>query len=439
MAPCSTLPTSLPILSFTVVQVTSFLIYVFILPALTAHLPIPPSLDEVLGRTVSIILSPISSNVSAFNALVMFALKIARGDLPLCGGSRAPLHDAISAGAIAIRIPIRFISVIPEEPFGWRKLNRNIPIDADASTSTTDDNISVLYSLPWNCRFRTPPESLSLYTASNKVKSTLAILQLGYSSFQAYMQYEPLVNCQGLSSPFLIAIPHLQMSCVNLLANLVQGSYTHVTVIPPAVPANTIVPLPLDSVIIQSPAITLPPPALLLGASHLDNSTPSAQPLDGENELDLPGGTANDARRSIPPILPQDTAQQLAREFDTWLLASFPQIEFQDHIPSLSALAFLAHHSFSLIIAICWVGVLTTFKAGNSPSQIFILLSIIVDPVLHMMLALAQQMLFRRMRMRHYLGCVAVAMNIIVWLFDLIGYLFAIRILSGIYSGSAGL
>jgi len=47
MAPCSTLPTSLPILSFTVVQVTSFLIYVFILPALTA----PPH-TTILGRGI---------------------------------------------------------------------------------------------------------------------------------------------------------------------------------------------------------------------------------------------------------------------------------------------------------------------------------------------------------------------------------------------------
>ena len=357
----------------------------------------------------------------------MFALKIARGNLPLCGGSRAPLHDAISAGAIAIRIPIRFISVIPEEPFGWRKLNRNIPIDADPSISATDDNVCVLYSLPWNCRFRTPPEALSLYTASNKVKSTLAILQLRYSSFQAYIQYEPLINCQGLSSPFLIAIPHLQMSCVNLLANLVQGSYTHVTVIPPAVPANRTLPVPVDSVIIQPPTITLPPPALLLGASHLDDSTPSVQPRDGENELDSPAGTSNAARRSIPPILPQDTPLQLAREFDVWLLTSFPQIEFRDHIPSSSTDAFLAHHSLSLTVALCWVGVLTTFKAGTSPSQIFIFLSIIVDLVLHIMLALAQQKLYRRVRMGHCLSDVIVAMKIIVWLFNLIGYLFAIR------------
>ena len=39
-----------------------------------------------------------------------------------------------------------------------------------------------------------------------KLKRAIAILQLVYSSFMAYMQYEPLVKCQGLSSPFLTAI-----------------------------------------------------------------------------------------------------------------------------------------------------------------------------------------------------------------------------------------
>ena len=154
----------------------------------------------------------------------------------------------------------------------------------------------------------------------------------------------------------------------------------------------------------------------------------------------MPARTANAAGQPIPPILPQDTTlQNLAREFDTWLLTSFPQIEFQDHIPSISTVAFFAHHGLSLIVALFWVAILMTFKAGTSPSQIFIFLAIIVDPVLHIMLALAQQMLHRRMRMGHYLGCVVAAMKIIVWLFNLIGYLFAIRILSGIYSGSGGL
>ena len=62
-----------------------------------------------------------------------------------------------------------------------------------------------MYSLPWNCRFRRQP-TLTLYPVSSKLKPAIAILQLVYSSFMAYMQYEPLVKCQGLPSPFLTAI-----------------------------------------------------------------------------------------------------------------------------------------------------------------------------------------------------------------------------------------
>ena len=225
------------------------------------------------------------------------------------------------------------------------------------------------------------------------------------------------------------------MSCVNLLANLVQGSYTHATVIPPAAPTNTT--LPLDSVTIQPSTITLPLPPLPLEASPLDQSTPPAQPPHEENELNMPARTANAAGQPIPPILPQDTTpQNLAREFDTWLLTSFPQIEFQDHIPSISTVAFFAHHGLSLIVALFWVAILTTFKVGTSPSQIFIFLAIIVDPVLHIMLALAQQKLYRRPRTGHF--SVVAATKITVWFFDLIGYIHALKILSGIYASSAG-
>ena len=443
MAPCPPPPTSLPILSSPLVQLVSFVIYVFIIPVLTAHTPTPQSLDEVLGQTVSMILSPISSSVSAFNASVMFALKIVRGNSAICGGgARTPLHDAISAGAIAIRIPIRFVSVIPEDPFGWRKLNDGIPTDethpSSGSTGNNSTEESVLYSLPWDCRFRSP-QAPTVYPASNKLKSTLAILQLAYSSFQAYMQYEPVVVCQGLSSPFLIAIPHLYMSSVNLIASLVQGSYTHVTVIRPTrsgvATTAAVPPQPLNP---PPPPVTLPRRVLQVESPTHRPLVLSPHPLD-EHQREAPRPTGNPVE--LPFTQHQSTRpnsrQDLTREFDVWLTSNFPQIEFPAPPFSLSTIAFFSHHTLSLIVVLFWIAILTTFKPGTYPFQVWLFLAIVVDPISHIMLALAQLKLDRRRWPVRSCGVVA-AVKVVVWLFNLIGCVVALQILSAIY-GAGGL
>jgi hypothetical protein len=78
----------------------------------------------------------------------------------------------------------------------------------------------------------------------------------------------------------------------------------------------------------------------------------------------------------------------LVREFDTWLSTNFPQIEFPKHRPSVSAIAFFAHHSLSLIVVLVRVAILTDFKAGSLPAQILLFLAIAMDPVRHCTLAL---------------------------------------------------
>jgi len=81
----------------------------------------------------------------------------------------------------------------------------------------------------------------------------------------------------------------------------------------------------------------------------------------------------------------------LVRELDAWLMMNFPQIEFPKHHSSVSAIAFFAHHSLSLIVVLVWVAILTGFKAGSLPSQIPLFLATTADPFLHCTLALAQR------------------------------------------------
>lgn len=406
MAVCIVPPPSIPLLSSTLIQVASFVIYVFIIPALTAHTPIPLSFEDAVGRTVSTILSPISSSVTSLEACVMFIMKIVGNSRFWGGAARTPLHDGISAGAIAIRIPIRFVPILCEDTFGWRKLNDNIPTDESQSQQLSGE--TVLYSLPWNCRIRTT-QSLMLYPVSSKFKSTIAILQLSYSTFQVYIQYEPLVRCQGLSSPFLITIPHLYMSCVNLMANLVQGSYTHVAVLPCASPIITTIPTSQPAP--SEPLTISPPPQALLKSIRPQPVSPADSQLTYANTHHLALSSTR-----------QQGKRDLQRRFDIWLSTNFPHLEFHHHSSSFSIIAFFTHHSLALIIILFWLTILTTFNTGRFPSQVFIVLGIVMDPLVHIVLAVMQS------RWSSF-GAIVVA-KVGVWGFNLIACLFALQILA---------
>ena len=86
------------------VQVALFFVGVCVVHTVTAHVPIPECIENSFGRFVSMILGPVGSGAASFNSIVLVAVKIATGNWTWCR-TQAPLHDAISAGAVAIRIP----------------------------------------------------------------------------------------------------------------------------------------------------------------------------------------------------------------------------------------------------------------------------------------------------------------------------------------------
>ena len=77
-------------------------------------------------------------------------------------------------------------------------------------------------------------DSFRLFPSVNKFNTTLAILQWIYSVFQGYCLYGSMIHDYGFSSPFLIILSYIYMSFMNSIAKLVQGSYTHVTIILPS-------------------------------------------------------------------------------------------------------------------------------------------------------------------------------------------------------------
>jgi hypothetical protein len=185
----------------TIVQVLLFFINACFVPTMTAHLPIPECGEESCGRIVSMILEPVSSARASFNSIVHFAIKVGEKDwLPRRQGrNRGLIHDAISAGAVAMRIPVKFDALIDENPSEWRKVHPAIPVieskessinQQESPTNRGDNpidtfNATILVSLPATSYLST--ESPKLFLSSNKLNTAVAILQLGFSIAQGYL------------------------------------------------------------------------------------------------------------------------------------------------------------------------------------------------------------------------------------------------------------
>jgi hypothetical protein len=64
------------------------------------------------------------------------------------------------------------------------------------------------------------------------LSSVIAIVQVGLSIRQLVLNYGPSIVNNGLSSPYLIVIPYILMSLVNLIVNFMVGSYRRITMMP---------------------------------------------------------------------------------------------------------------------------------------------------------------------------------------------------------------
>ena len=107
------------------VQVVLSFVGVCIVHALTSHSPIPP--PHPFGHLASIVLGPVGAGIPSSHWIVLFAAKMTRGNWsPI--RRRTTLHNAISAGAIAIRVPKRFVKLVDIDPLGWRALAENAPV-----------------------------------------------------------------------------------------------------------------------------------------------------------------------------------------------------------------------------------------------------------------------------------------------------------------------
>ena len=199
----------------------------------TTHTPTALPLRESLGHAISMIFSPVTSGIASVHAIALFARRA-------LSSRRLPCFQyGISAGAIGIWIPRDFVNNFTTSHLGWRRVeNRTLVsmrgIIGKLRTDYPADSGSVLFVIPRTSRVVDNRYNyLSPRSTSHKVAISLALIQLIWSTYTAYSQYACLIRDRGLSSPFIIAFPFLYMNFLNLIANLVEGSYPHITVLSP--------------------------------------------------------------------------------------------------------------------------------------------------------------------------------------------------------------
>lgn len=423
-------------------QVILFFAGVCILHTHTVHAPIPTCIKQSSGRFIAMIIGPISTGTPSLNSIVIFVARIKNGDVPWYRHRCQPksVQDAISAHAIGIRIPNRFEKVIDERPFGWGKVEKGVPVfEASSANASTQQNHPIDMTL-----YTPPPLSRithnhpQVFPTSSKLSTSSAILQLIYSTFQGYEQYEVLIRNQGLSSPFIVALPYLYMSFINLVANLVQGSYSHVTAIPPSTQISSHhADTTSDASANTSNAVDRSPQQITEDSSMAESN---ADAVAHPSERNSSASNGDQNRPTLPTRSPHSLSEPidihgLATEFDEWLWENYPQLQVVEN-SSLETIAYFLHFTTALIVIVVCVGLFTHFQPGKFPSDVLLLVGVITDPILHIFLALAQRWERRQGGGRIIFGGwgAIVTIKLLAWSFHLMACWYAGKGLYRIYA-----
>jgi hypothetical protein len=206
-----------------------------------------------LRRMLLMLVAPITAGTVATHVLITFVLGIKQ-----CGwkyalflGSRENLEDAIPAGAIGIKIPQELAPVLAGR---WKLVGderHSLMLDHQKTHQPHHHPYKTsrephIPSPQTDLEFILPPQSKipgyknhKFYPNSSFANELIAVVQLIYGIYQLVAEYGSQITLMGLSSPYTPVIPYLFMSLVNLLANLLMPSYSHVVILPP-VPSSVV-------------------------------------------------------------------------------------------------------------------------------------------------------------------------------------------------------
>jgi hypothetical protein len=209
--------------------------------------------SDVLLSTWSVfhaLLLPVNAGDRAFHAIGRWITKLRKGQiniLNMFGGFT--FEDAATSGAIAIAVPLEFVplvqgrwdSISPDhqrlvmldneefwhgENWGFRGHPGGLPFKISDKFSRYTP-----FVLPPTTRFK-KYQNYKISPQSSFLSQVIAVFQLFLSGRSLYIKYYSSIRSNGLASPYLVVIPYLFMTLVNLVAITLVGSYTQIVVLP---------------------------------------------------------------------------------------------------------------------------------------------------------------------------------------------------------------
>lgn len=380
------------------IQVVVFFLNTIFLHMLTAHAPLPEPVWQGTGQAATMVLSPVSAGVSSFTSILCFIKRLPLSILSLW-------KPCVSVGLlpIAIRIPVRFVPLLDSRV--WKPVRKGQPtIDlshgsAENYPRATAVVESPIFSLSHTAcvkghRFKV----IEQYSYFPKFQAFVGFLQVSFSIWQAYTQYLPLFLERGLAAPVLVAVPALSMSFLNMIANLLQTSYTHIIIMPP-----------LRQSLADNPTTGM----YLTTAAAAETTTEFVQ-------------VARSTEESVSGTF---------IEFDNWFRENHPDIEINEE-PNLQMYAFFGHHSLAILVHFLCLALLTNFRSGSAidERQIALFSALFLDPVCHILLAIWQCSKFGNGISRSAELGIVHGVKIVVWVANVYSWYVAGKMLYEFYS-----
>lgn len=236
-----TWPTVQALITFLTTNIFAHAATIYLVPGSDASLTVVTVFQALL--------LPVNAGDFAIHAISRYVRRLRKrqiGVMNAIGGFT--FEDAATAGAIAISVPLRFAPLLQGrwdsvtdqqrlvmldneefwhgEDWGPRGNPGGLPFDVSAKEFRY-----IPYILPPTTKFP-GYANYKISPQSSALPKVIAIIQLVLSVRSIYLKYDSSIVAFGLSSPFLVVVPYLLMTLVNLLANTLVGSYTQVVVLP---------------------------------------------------------------------------------------------------------------------------------------------------------------------------------------------------------------
>src|SRR5271154_2978380 len=198
---------------------------VFLIGNIFAHAATIHQLSGATGSMTVIcvylaILSPVTAGDKAFRSLARWHTRLKQERNLRFLLQKETYEDATMSGAIAILIPIRFAPLVSGR---WEEVADTQAIKFFNNARFSKPRNPGPNSIPRYCVYVLPPSTkfpgfsnCSMYPSSCALSQVIALVQVTVSVRQLYLSYSNSVVKMGLASPYIIVIPYLLMSLVNL-------------------------------------------------------------------------------------------------------------------------------------------------------------------------------------------------------------------------------